>query len=566
MNIIDIQKKIKECALDAYIVSYGNRFIGQDVLSDEHKLKYLSGFSGSAGALVITSDDVYLLVDGRYELQAQKEVDSDKITIIKQTPRLKNVCDLLNEKGLLIVGYDAWCYSVSEIEYVKRKYKNICFRDEGDWVEKEVSQNVEVLRRSIEFSGESSEDKCRKIANFLWEQQADYYLFSSADSVSWLMNIYAKDLLCSPVVRAYAVVSLKGEVTLFADNLISDLNVKKWHEFIKFFEDRNGAKVLYDGHSTPEKIKNLLKDIVVLEKSQDICQTIKVRKNLVELEGMKNAHIRDGVAVVKFLSWLENNWQGKTELDIVDKLYEFRSKQKYFFSNSFETIAGMGENGAIVHYQPDVNTNKMLKNNNVILIDSGAQYLDGTTDITRTIVLGKPSSEMQDDFTYVLKAHIKLMNAKFPKNTEGMKLDVLAREQLWQKGLDYKHGTGHGVACFGNVHEGPISMSTFSSTYGLDENMIMSIEPGVYKEGKYGIRIENLVYIAKDEKISNDIDFLEFKYLTKVPIDKRLINKYLLTQGEQEWLNKYHREVFDSLVSYLDKEEIVWLEKACSPL
>ena len=277
---------------------------------------------------------------------------------------------------------------------------------------------------------------------------------------------------------------------------------------------------------------------------------------------MINCHVRDGVALVKLFCWLEKQ-KNLTELDVVAKLHELRAEQEYFYSESFETIAGSGANGAIVHYQPNAQYNAPLEEHNLLLLDSGGQYFDGTTDVTRTIAIGEPTKEMIADFTAVLKAHISLALARFPLDTPGIKLDVLARSQMWQKGLDYKHGTGHGVACFGNVHEGPISISIGASDYGFKENMVTSNEPGVYKEGKYGIRIENLQYTRKSAEYP---EFLEFVVLTKVPIDKRLIDKYLLSDDELAWLNKYHQDVFESLKGYLTTVERKWLENACSPL
>lgn len=565
MTLDEIRNKMKQSGLDAYVISHGNRFIGQDILPDEHKIKAVCGFSGSAGILAVTADNAYLFVDGRYELQSRQQVDTSKITVIDKMPRFKNVCDLLQEKGLISIGYDAWNHSVAEMEFLKRKYREMQFIDAGDWLNLDSTKPITAQVRDIQFAGQSREEKCKLIADMLWEKQSDYYLFTSADSVSWLLNLYADDLPCSPVIRAYALVSLKGDVTLFSDRLQADLPVKPWSELADTLSGLKDAKILYDGHTTPEKIKLSLSDEVSFNKAPDICQELKAAKNEVELQGMINCHIRDGVALVNLFCWLEKQPRGLTELDIVEKLHSLRAEQKYFFSESFETIAAAGKNGAVVHYQPTKETNTNLPENGLLLLDSGGQYLDGTTDVTRTIALGTPSREMITDFTTVLKAHIALAKVRFPLGTAGIKLDVIARANLWQNGEDYKHGTGHGVACFGNVHEGPISISVGSSEYGFKPNMVCSNEPGVYKEGKYGIRIENLQYssIVKDFEPA---EFLEFRYLTKVPIDKKLIDKYMLSAGEQEWLNSYHQDVYNTLTPYLSGEAKLWLEKACSPL
>ena len=559
----NLRKKIKNAEIDAYFISYGNRFLGQDVLEEEHKLAKVCGFTGSAGAFAITKDKAFLVVDGRYELQAQKQVDLKNIRIINDSPRLKTLCDILSRENIRKIGYDSWNYSVAEMEFIKRKYRDFEFIDIGDLVELQNNNKIEVFQRSEQFSGMNTEQKIALITEQLKEKKADCQLICSADSVSWLLNIYSRDLPYSPVVRAYALIDKAGKVTLFGENLKTDLTTKNWKEFAEILGAMSGKIILYDPHNTPEKFKNLLSPEALAGKCDDICQDLKAQKNPSELKGMINCHIRDGVALVKLLYWLEDNYKGKTELDVVKKLHELRAAQDLFFSESFETIAGFGEHGAIVHYQPTKETDKVLVEGNLLLLDSGGQYLDGTTDVTRTIALGNPTEEMKRDFTCVLKAHIALARVKFPYSTSGYKLDTLARAPLWEHGLDYKHGTGHGVACFGNVHEGPLSISLYGSMYGIKENMVTSIEPGLYKENQYGIRIENLAYT----KIVDDkSDFLEFICLTKAPIDKRLIADYLLDKGEREWLNNYHQDVYNCLAAYLTEKEENWLKSACSPI
>ncbi len=563
MMIQKIRNKLSKLGIEAYVVSHGNRFLGQDVLPEEHKLKALCGFTGSAGIAVITQDEAFLLVDGRYELQARLETNDDEITVVDEMPRFKSVCDLLRQKNIASVGYDAWCHSIAETEYLKRRYREMRFVDVGELVSLPQEHMIEALPRDERFAGQSRAQKLALITDILREQGADAYLFTSADSVSWLFNLYAHDLPYTPIVRAYALVEADGGVTLFADNLRADLPVKNWQQFATFLASAENKKIMCDAHTTPEKIKNLAASSVILQKTPDICALSKAEKNPTELQGMISCHIRDGAAVVKLLHWLEDNWRGKTELDVVKKLHQFRAEQENFFSESFATIAGSGSNGAIVHYQPDEKSNTELKENSLLLLDSGGQYFDGTTDITRTVVIGQPTKEMIADFTTVLKAHIALAQMRFPTGTAGAKLDIIARSKLWKECQDYKHGTGHGVACFGNVHEGPISISVGGSDYGFKPNMITSNEPGIYKEGKYGIRIENLQYTVPSSINEN---FLEFRYLTKVPIDKKLIDKYLLSEGEQAWLNEYHEDVYNDLAPYLNENEKVWLKDACSPL
>ena len=569
MTLDEIKTKLINENLDAYIVPHGNRFLGQDILPEEHKLKCLCGFSGSAGALIIGQKQVFLLVDGRYELQAAAEVDLKRITIVHQAPYMNNICKILQEFELLKAGYDAWCFSAADIEKVHRRYKDIQLTDVGDWVQTEKSKTVEIFHRDVAYAGQSKEEKCRIVAEQLSDKQADYFLFTSADSVSWLLNIYAHDLPYTPVVRAFAVVSSDKKVVLYADHLKNaDISVQSWYDLEQFLQRSAHKKILYDANVTPEKIKNMADAAAIdFEKSCDVCQLLKAEKNPVELQGMIDCHVRDGVALSKFLYWLELNWQGKTELDAVEKLHQLRQEQKLFISESFATIAGFGSNGAIVHYQPSEKTNKKLEAGHLLLVDSGGQYLDGTTDVTRTVAIGTPTKEMIADFTQVLKAHIALAQAHFPEGTGGIKLDVLARAQMWQIGADYKHGTGHGVACFGNVHEGPLSISINASNYGLKPFMVVSDEPGIYKENAYGIRIENLLYIKPVVDVqSSAAQYLKFVALTKVPIDKRLIDTYLLNPSEIAWLNTYHQSVYEALSAYLTEPENKWLKEACSPL
>ena len=559
MTIDDIQQKLKQESLDAYIIGYENRFLGQDILPQEHKIKYLCGFSGSAGMLAVTADKVFLFVDGRYELQARQEVDTNKISVVNQTPCLENVLCFLKQQKVQKIGFDGWSVAAGEIAENESLFPKLQLVDVGTWVDLEAKSIVEVKERSSVYAGASRKDKLRLLIDIMQAGGADYYLVTAADSVSWLLNIYAKDLQCSPVVRAYALIDKNGEVKLIADNLQTDFQVCTFGEFENWLKTQT-AKILYTAASIPSRLKKILKNGVPV---QDICQLQKAEKNETELQGMINCHRRDGVALVKLLYWLQNNWRGKTELEVVQKLHELRQEQDLFFEESFETIAGAAENGAIVHYQPTEKTNRKLQENNLLLLDSGGQYFDGTTDVTRTVALGIPSAEMIHDFTLVLKGHIALERAIFPKETSGVQLDALARLPLWREGKDYKHGTGHGVGCFGNVHEGPNRISNKGSMYGFKANMVTSIEPGYYKENAYGIRIENLVYSKPSKKYEN---FLEFEILTLVPIDKKLIDVYLLDAGERDWLNNYHRKVYESLAACVNDDEKKWLKESCSPL
>lgn len=559
MTLAEIQNKLKFLKIDAYLVSYGNKFIGQDILPSEHKLKHLCGFGGSAGMLAITEKQAFLFVDGRYELQARQEVDLNKVSVINEDPSFINVCSFLQNTGIKIIGYDGMTISAAEKKAAQKLFENFNLTDVGALTDLDCKAPVNVLERPLKYAGKSREEKLESITALLEKYGADYYLLTAADSVSWLLNLYAKDLPCSPVVRAYALIDNKGKATLIGDNLQTDLPVWTFARLSAWLEN-NDAEILYDESITPESLIKKLKngrDVC------DVCQMLKAEKNETELKGMISCHERDGVALIKLLYWLQNNWQGQTELDVVKKLHELRQEQDSFFEESFETIAGAAENGAIVHYQPTTKSNRRLQENNLLLLDSGGQYLDGTTDVTRTVALGVPTPEMIHDFTLVLKGHIALAKAVFPNGTCGMRLDTLARAPLWREGKDFKHGTGHGVGCFGNVHEGPNRISSGGSTYGFKPNMITSIEPGYYKENAYGIRIENLVY-TKETALNSG--FLKFAPLTLVPIDKQLIDVYLLDEGERDWLNDYHKKVYERLAACVNDDEKKWLKESCSPL
>ena len=557
MKLEDLQKNISMHNWDAYIVSRNNMFIGQDVLDEENKIKELCGFSGSAGTLIVFADRAVLLVDGRYEIQAVKEVDTSKIEVVCANDSVGSWMNK-NLPNPQKIAFDAWCHSANEVDYWQRTMKQHTFVEDDEQLlgARISSKEVNIFEHDIEFCGISAEEKISYLTKYMQENKLDAFFISEADAVSWMFNLRSNILKDTPILRAFALIDKDGDVSLFTTDF------SKLEDELKKFSGKN---VGICSATISKKIYNLMKKhkIWVCNHFNPI-QDWKAIKNRVELDGFINAHVRDGVALVNFLYWLENNWQGQSELSIVDKLYEFRKEGKYFQGSSFETIAGFGEHGAIVHYQPNNETSVELKEGSVLLLDSGAQYLDGTTDVTRTIAIGKITNEdIKNSFTQVLKAHISIASAKFPDGISGSVIDTLARAPLWQYGKEYKHGTGHGVGHFLNVHEGPFSISSRKNTSGLKVGMVTSIEPGYYLEGQYGVRIENLVQIIRDDKWQN---MLMFKPLTLVPIDKRLINAYLLSKEEQDWLNNYHQLVYDKLKDLLPIELKTWFAEACSPL
>lgn len=566
-NLIQTMKQNK---IDGYLLPRNNMFISEDIHPAENKIMKLCGFSGSAGTLLIMKEGKsYLFVDGRYELQAPSETNQEEVEVICTT-KISMYDWLQNHlsKGFRL-GLNPQTISIAEYSKLQHKLPQIKIFATEEIIDKDHPLiKGRVFEHNIEYAGVSREEKIGNIMSFLSKHNKDGWLFCAADSVSWLLNLRSKCLPDTPIVRAYAWVGENGEVAIFGGNLDFDkltpnFSVYDITELDSFLKKHKKTNVYIDEKYTPLYIAKLAKKHKIsLYQHTDICELQKAIKNPIELQGIRKAHIRDAKAVINFLYWLENNFEGQTELEIVDKLHEFRAKEKNYFSESFETIAAFGTNAAIVHYHPTTKTNKELKSGSLLLLDSGAQYYDGTTDITRTIAIGKPSQEMINNFTLVLKGHIRLSQAIFPIGTSGQNIDALARLDLWKEGKDYHHGTGHGVGCFLNVHEGPHRISTSGSQQALQEGMITSIEPGYYKENAYGIRIENLVEVISNAQSST----LSFVPLTLVPIDKHLINEKLLTKEEKDWLNHYHERIEQTISKNLSTEVREWLKQACAKI
>ncbi len=562
MTIGEIQKQMQT---DAVIIFRNNQFLGQDILDSENQILKLTGFSGSAGTLVVTRNHAFLFVDGRYEIQSKQQTTPSEVTVIVESPEfglwqwLKK--NLENSK----IAYNPWQISEKQLQKLKQQLPSAVFCPKPQII---PTPRATAFEHDVVYAGESAADKISHAAGLVSVSGSDAFLFAAADSVSWLVNLRSNALPDTPVVRAMALLTKEGKLTLFADNLhlptgckFEKMPFSKLKKVLKPFAKR---QIGLDLKTTPAAIVEMCRKLKInITEQADCCAFLKAQKNKTELQGMINAHTRDGEAVCRFLCWLEKNYKGKNETDIVRKILAFRKKQKLFYSVSFGTIAGAGANAAIIHYQPSEGSCSPLIENSVLLLDSGGQYFDGTTDITRTIAVGKPTDEMKQKFTIVLKAHIALASSRFPHNTSGARLDAVCRSIMWRYGLDYNHGTGHGVGYFLNVHEGPQNMGASGNAYSLKAGMVMSIEPGYYRENAFGIRIENLYYVAEDETAPK---FFKFVPLTLAPIDLRMINEYLLTDGEIKWLNDYHRKVSETLSPKLSGKEKTWLEKACSPL
>lgn len=564
MNLHEIKQYLEEKKYDAMLITRGNQFLEQDILTAENRILALTGFSGSAATLIVTREKACLFTDGRYEIQANRQVDPAEVEVI--CTRTNGPINWLRDKfpGKAKMEYNPWCVSIKEIDNIQRLLPNLKLIAKAELFPVEAAS---VFSHELQYCGIEAQQKHQQVIEFLRQRGCDACLISGADSVSWLTNLRSDALPDTPIVRAMALIRADDEITLFADEQSFPLDCPyRILPLAKIEKEISAAKELtfaVDEQRTPDAIRRMMeKHEIKTCHIIDPCLGFKARKNETEIKGIINAHLRDGIAVCKFLYWLEQHFKDLSELDIVEKIHELRKQQPLFYSDSFPTIAGAGANAAVIHYQPTEETNAKLEDAPLLLLDSGGQYFNGTTDITRTIALNAPNKEMREKFTTVLKAHIALASARFPQAVSGSVLDTICRSVMWRHGLDYNHGTGHGVGCFLNVHEGPQNLSPRSSYYPLEPNMVVSIEPGCYHENAFGIRIENLARIVADDNEK----MLKFSILTLVPVDKRLIDKYLLTDEEAEWLNTYHREVCQKISPYLTEEEQIWLQEACSSL
>jgi len=557
MDLKEFQQILKSQAIEAFLLAENNMYLNQDVKKSENNLFTLSGFSGSKGYMLVTSDNAWLFVDSRYSIQARLETKDKPIEVVDVNSFLPEIISMLKDKGIQYLTCNPWCISIFDWNLISKSGINVLANE--ILLENKISYCGDIFEHNIKYAGKTSKEKCLEVAKPLLKK-LEALIVTSAESVSWLTNLRAKDLEHTPVLRAYALLSQDGQVKLFSDNCRYG-NIKPLSELYEELRKYADKKIVIDDKITPRKILDFVSDTTEIVYMPDPISSLKLPKNQIELDGFKNAHIRDGVALVKFLYWFETNYAGKTEYDIVEKLKSFRMENELYFSDSFNTIAASSKNAAIVHYNPTPENCSVIKENSVLLLDSGAQYYDGTTDVTRTIAVGNPPDEVKDAFTQVLKAYIGLSSLVFPQNTCASSLDAVCRSFLWRDYKDYGHGTGHSVGHFSNVHETPFGLSP-NNFRVVKENYITSIEPGYYKENEFGIRIENMVYVEKQQ----DSNFLKFKNLTFVPIDKRLINAYLLSSEERDWLNNYHKEVIDCLAPYLDKTLKEWLKNICSPL
>ena len=585
-----LRHALVESNIDGFIVPRSDEYQGEYVPACAQRLAWLTGFTGSAGTAVILMDRAALFVDGRYTLQAKMEVDE---ALYETIP----TANISTEKWLMDeladgsrFGYDPHLHNRVQAQRLRKTCESAgsilvpvkINPLDSVWATQPPPPISAAMGHGEHFTGQSLREKCVQIGKHISDAGSEATVLTMTDSIAWLLNLRGGDIEFTPLTLAFAILHRNSSVDLFMDvrkcapDLVSHLGTHVTIHPSEAFEAalnrlRDEVKQIQIDPSTASDwvCQQLMGGKAKIIEATDPCALPKAIKNTVELHGARAAHLRDGAALTRFLHWINNELENRqvTEIDASDQLEKFRQQGENFQGLSFPTISGSGKHGAIVHYRATDQSNRALQPGELYLVDSGAQYLDGTTDVTRTIAVGNPSEEMRDRFTRVLKGHIAIALALFPTGTVGGQLDTLARQALWDAGLDYEHGTGHGVGSFLSVHEGPHRISKNLSGPPLRAGMIVSNEPGYYKPGAYGIRIENLVVVVEhDRPAGGEKDLLGFETLTWAPIDRRLVKIDLLNERESTWLNDYHSKVQENLAPFLNSEEAAWLESATAPM
>ncbi len=590
----NLRAALRRAGLTGFIVPHADEHQSEYLPPSAERLAWLTGFTGSAGTAVVLADMAAIFVDGRYTLQARNEVDVaafEQQHLVENPPAKWLAANL--KKGDRL-GYDPWLMTIAEV----RRLAETCRAAEAEfvavtenpidslWTDRPEPPLGQVALHPAAFAGEEASDKIARLQATLVEKKGDAAVLTQADSIAWLLNTRGSDVSHNPVALAFAVLPAVGKPELFIDsrklsNSVRDAlsgvaDPRQPSELTAALTElgKRKARVLVDPQTASEAIAGTLRDAgATLVEGSDPVSLPRAKKNATEIAGTRRAHIRDGAAMVRFLAWLDREApSGKLdEIGAADKLREFRAETatrdgSELVDLSFDTISGAGPNGAIIHYRVTPATARKLDTGELYLVDSGAQYRDGTTDITRTIPIGTPTAEMRDRFTRVLKGHIAIAVARFPVGATGAQLDSFARNALWQAGLDYDHGTGHGVGSFLSVHEGPARISKLGTT-PLEPGMFLSNEPGYYKIGAYGIRIENLLLVLPPHKVpGGERDMLSFETLSLAPIDRRLIDPSLMTAEEIRWLDAYHASLPAKLGHLLDDGEKAWLAAATQPV
>lgn len=581
-NLNNLREVMKKENVDYYIIPSGDSHQSEYVPEYYKGRAYVSGFTGSAGTLLVGLEESYLWTDGRYFIQAEKELNGSGIKLMKMNiPGYPSLLEWIknNIKEGKTLAFDGSTISVNEYKNYKELTKKNGFNIKMDkdflneiWSDRPELSKEKIFIHDTKYCGKFTSEKLEEVRAEMTTLEGENYVVTSLDDIAWLFNIRGNDIAYNPVALAYALISDKEAVLYINEEKVSNddkrtleaqgVTLKSYNDIYEDIKNVTGS-IIIDSAKVNGKLYSLISEDVKIIENLNITTSLKAVKNEVEIKNMEVSQVRDGVAMVKFIKWLKEN-VGKinvTEISSSDKLEEIRAKGENFKGLSFNTIAGYKDHAAMMHYSATEESQYELDSEGMLLIDSGAQYLDGTTDITRTFILGQITEEEKRDFTLVLKSHIALATTIFLKGTNGCNLDAIARRPLWRYGMDYKCGTGHGVGFFLNVHEGPQGIRPFGNTIALEPGMILTNEPGVYKENKHGIRTENTLLVTKAFKNDEMGEFYKFDTISYCPIDLEGIDVSLLDEEEREWLNNYHRTVYEKLSPYLNEEEKKFLEK-----
>lgn len=547
--------------LDGFLIPHNDTYFGEYLTPCDERLAWVTGFTGSAGFCIVLKDKAAVFVDGRYTIQSKIQVNQDIFQLETLGEEKKWLKENSNQED--IIGYDPNLFSEGMLNRFKSVHENLkavpYFIDQL-WENRPSHPQTKLFAHSIEYAGKTFEDKLASIRSQMRDADVDLTILPP-ESWSWLLNVRGSDLAYTPISQGFCAVGADF-IKLFLHQTQQDFSLTgvTYHSVSQIHEELKKLSHLtlgYDHQTTPLSLVEVFPKVKAFS---DPCTLPRAIKNPVELKGATQAHTKDAIAWISFWKKFDDRLdKGEKlyELDVAEMLFTERRKQPGFHSLSFATIAGAGEHGAIVHYKPESETNREIKQNELLLIDSGAQYLDGTTDITRVLAIGTPTKEMIGSYTQVLKGHIAIATAKFPSGTTGAQLDALARYPLWQHFKDFAHGTGHGVGSFLSVHEGPQRISRLGH-HPLSPGMILSNEPGYYQEGDFGIRIENLIYVRELQE-----GWYGFENLTLVPLERKLIDFTALTEFERDWVAQYHDKIIQMLTPHLDKELQSWLEQKC---
>ncbi|WP_282628448.1 aminopeptidase P family protein [Empedobacter sedimenti] len=581
-----LREVMKQNGVSATIIP-GTDPHGSEYLPNRWKERtWISGFNGSAGTAVVTLEKAALWTDSRYFIQAEDQLKDTTFELMKmkmpETPSINEwIISQLQEGEVVglnpqMFAHNAFVETQNEFAFNQLSVKSIDLIDLA-WQNRPALPQNQFYIYDVKFAGKSASEKISEVRNNMKKANTNVYFMNSLDEIAWLFNIRGNDVNYNPLTISYAAVDTDNAYLFIDDAKVTTetkaalanegITIKSYLDIYTYLNNlTEKSHVLVDGNRINQSLYEAISSASTIKLSPSIVTNLKALKNETEQEGFRNAMVKDGVALTKFFMWLEENIENNiNEVTVADKLIEFRSQQENFKGASFGTICGYADHGAMNHYSATPESAYTLGRKEMLLIDSGAQFLEGTTDITRTMMFGEPTAQQKIDYTLVLKGNIALSEAVFPANSRGSLLDVLSRKALWENGFNYGHGTGHGVGHFLCVHEGPQSIRLEENLTPLQIGMVLSNEPGLYRDGEYGIRIENLM-IVQPAMSTQFGDFLKFEIVTVSPIDKNLIDVTLMTNEELTWLNNYHQFVFEKISPFLDEKETTWLKEKCKAI